>query len=367
MGVQPTMKTSSPMLPPVERLNSGQPLIRRSDNHPWENKVTFNPAGILIDDAATLARIIPTLPFDDSIKHTLDPYPALCFLLYRAQGEKVDEVDHTRSTMGLAVLSPTLELLARHDRPVVQPENDYETLGVEDGRLASIGNRFILTYTAYTMGSPYNRMRIAVASSSDLVHWEKHGLLRGDFNTIDNKNAMLFPEKQDGKYVMFHRPMTGEDAFCIHWAEADDLLGEWKSRGTLMKPLMNPDFKDTWIGGGAPPLKLPDDRYLIIYHIGNRKHDGTREYDLGIALGDTRKAGFIIRRDEPLLRPTTTAETLGDADLGVDNVVFTCAAYFYQGDLFIPYAGADSVVLAGRIRQADIESYVSSATTHSSP
>ncbi len=353
------MPTSTASLPVVERLNGGQPLIRKIDTHRWENRVTFNPAGILIDDPSTLARILPALPFDGTTKHVLQQYPALCFLLYRAQGEKTKEFDHTHSTMGLAILSPTLDLLARYDRPVVKPEHEYEALGVEDGRLARVGDRFVLTYTAYAPGTPHNKIRIAIATSTDFVHWEKHGLLRGDFNMIDNKNTMLFPEKQNEKYVMFHRPMTGEDAFCIHWAEAEDLLGEWKTRGALMKPLKNPAFKDTWIGGGAPPLKLPDGRYLIIYHIGNRKHDGSREYDLGIAIGDSTKKGFIVRRDEPLLRPTTPAETVGDADLGVNNVVFTCAAYFYRGDLYMPYAGADSVVLGGRIRKADIERYLS--------
>ena len=177
-------------------------------------------------------------------------------------------------------------------------------------------------------------------------------MLKGDFNGLDNKNAMLFEGKIKGTYVMLHRPMEGPHAMSIHWAEADDVFGEWKSSGPLMEPIKNPAFVDTWIGGGAPPLKLDDGRYLIIYHIGNRKADTTREYDLGIAVADPSKPEFIVKRDEPLLRPETHAETIGDAELGVNNVVFICGAYFSDGDLYFPYAGADSVVLAGKITKS---------------
>mgnify|MGYP001583951233 FL=1 len=152
--------------------------------------------------------------------------------------------------------------------------------------------------------------------------------------------------------------MEGKDAMSIHWAEADDIFDEWRNRGSLMKPIPNAAFVDTWIGGGAPPLKLPDGRFLIIYHIGNRKADGAREYDLGIAIGDPSRSEFIVKRGEPLLSPQSHAETAGDAELGVNNVVFICGAYFFHGDLFFPYAGADSVVLAGKISKSEIDHYL---------
>lgn len=370
------MSTSSGFIPRVERLNNGKPILEKISAHLWENKVTFNPACALVENKDELRRIVAGLPFDDRTKQRLNTYPALCFLLYRAQGEKTETYDFTHSSIGLAVLSPELELLARHTEPVIRPELPYENLGVEDARITKAGGKYIMTYTAYGSGEPHNKIRIAIASSTDFVHWEKrrftasrtaeHGLLDGDFNTIDNKNAMLFQEKINGKFVMLHRPMEGNDALCIHWAESDDVFGKWKTRGTLMKPIPNPDFIDTWIGGGAPPLLLPDGRYLIIYHIGNRKADRTREYDLAIAIGDPSKWNmaskatpeFIVKRNEPLLRPSSPAETKGDAELGVNNVVFICGAYFYNGELYFPYAGADSVVLGGKIRKEELQKYL---------
>jgi len=311
-----------------------------------------------VENRSELASIIGKLPFAADVKRTLSAQRALCFLLYRAQGRKTESCDYTRSSIGLAVLSPDLQLLARHAEPVILPDTEYDNLGVEDGRITRVGDRYVMMYCAYSTGQPKNRIRIAIASTTDFLHWEKHGLLKGDFNTIDNKNAMLFPGRVNGKHLLLHRPMEGKDAMSIHWAESDDIFGEWRSRGSLMKPIPNAAFVDTWIGGGAPPLMLPDGRFLIIYHIGNRKADGTREYDLAIAIGDPSRPEFIVKRDEPLLQPESHAETTGDTELGVNNVVFICGAYFFQGDLFFPYAGADSVVLAGKISKSEIDRYL---------
>ena len=352
------MGSSSP--PRVDRLNDGQPLLRKVDLHPWENKVTFNPGCALVTEQQELTRVINKLPFNESIKRTFLSQPALCFLLYRAQGEKTDHHDYTRSSIGLAVLTPELKLLARHPEPVICPENDYEHFGVEDPRISKVDNRYVMLYTAFTSAEPTYSFRIGLASSTDFVNWEKHGLLKGTFNEINNKDAMLFERQLDGKYVILHRPSEGDDAMAIHWAESDSVYGVWKSRGPLMKPVPNPSFADTWIGGGAPPLKLPDGRYLVLYHIGNRKADGSKEYDLGIAVIDPTQKNVLVKRDEALLRPETSAEITGDPDLGVNNVAFVCGAYFYGGDLIFPYAGADSVILGGKISRTELSRYLSS-------
>ncbi|HMD13001.1 MAG TPA: glycosidase, partial [Bacteroidota bacterium] len=275
-------------------------------------------------------------------------------------GLTTPEYDHTRSSIGLAVLSPALDLLARHTEPVILPDKTYDNLGVEDARITKIGSQYVMFYTAYSSGIPENIIRIAIATTTDFIHWNKHGLLDGEYNTIHNKNAMLFENTMNQKYIMLHRPMQGDNAMAIHWAESNDIFGKWKSNGVLMNPLPNPIFTDTWIGGGAPPLQIAPDTYLIIYHIGNRNDKGEREYDLGIAIADFSTKKIIIKRNEPLLRPHTAAETVADKDLGVGNVLFICGAYFYNGDLYFPYAGADSVVLGGRISKSELQEYLSS-------
>jgi predicted GH43/DUF377 family glycosyl hydrolase len=345
-------------IPHVERLHGGRPLITKNEAHPWENKVTFNPACVLVDGLDDMRRTVAALPVDDVVKARLLKEPALVVLLYRAQGRKTPEVDHTRSVLGLAVCAPDLTVLARLDRPVVVPEAEYENLGVEDPRITRIGEQYVMIYTGYSSWPDRNRVRIMVASSTDLVHWTKHGPLRGGFNALDNKNGMLFQPSRGGKLFMLHRPMEGESPMTVHWAAGESVLGEWETRGMLMPWIPNPGFKDVWVGGGAPPLLLPDGRYMIIYHIGNREKDGSREYDLGLALCDPDRPEPILCRVEPLLRPATPPETTGDADLGVNNVVFVCGAYFWGGDLYFPYAGADSCVLGGCIRKRELERFL---------
>ncbi|HUL43687.1 MAG TPA: glycosidase [Bacteroidota bacterium] len=347
-------------LPKIERLNNGLPLVQRIADHPWENKVTFNPACAFVSDASELSRIISALPFSLGIKKSLSTESGLCFLLYRAQGKPSPEYDFSHSSVGLAVLNPQLKLLARHTEPVLLPDQSYDNLGVEDGRITKVGDRYVMVYTAYSSGTPESKIRLALASTTDFVHWEKHGLLKGSLNEIHNKNGMIFEQTVGRKFVMLHRPMQGPHAMAIHWAESDDVFEEWNDRGVLMEPIRNPAFTDTWIGGGAPPISVGKDRFLMIYHIGNRKASGDREYDLGIAVADFASGKIILRRAEPLLRPETPAETIPDAELGVANVLFVCGAYFFREDLYLPYAGADSVVLAGKIPKNELRRYLES-------
>ena len=345
--------------PRVERLHGGQPLIEKVETHPWENKVTFNPACVLVEDQVMKRAVVHALPVDETTRNRLLGEAALVMLLYRAQGRRTPEKDHTRSVLGLAVCSPDLRVLARLDQPVMIPEGEYEDLGVEDPRIMRVGDQFVMIYTGYASGRERNRVRILIATSEDAVHWKKHGPLRGTFNTVDNKNGMLFEPATGKNLLMLHRPMEGANAMRVHWAESGDLFGEWKDRGLFMDWRPNPQFKDVWVGGGAPPMLLSDGRYLILYHIGNRDAVGKREYDLGIALCDPGRPDPILRRTEPLLRPTTPQETIGDADLGVNNVVFVSGAYFWQGDLYFPYQGADTCILGARIPGSELDRFIS--------
>lgn len=78
-----------------------------------------------------------------------------------------------------------------------------------------------------------------------------------------------------------------------------------------------------------------------------------RRSRLGLAVFDP-ELRLVRRSDDPCLVPETTAERLGHAALGVNNVVFLCGAYRYGAHLYLPYAGADSVVLAARLRWSDL-------------
>src|SRR5919202_6178628 len=99
----------------------------------------------------------------------------------------------------------------RHNTPVgverlglaLEPQEPYERNaqsggGVEDPRITYLAahDLYVMAYTAFGPAGP----RIAAALSRDLRHWQRTGLvqfapLRGlDLATVDNKDALLFPE-----------------------------------------------------------------------------------------------------------------------------------------------------------------------------
>ena len=103
----------------------------------------------------------------------------------------------------------------------LEPEADYERRpngggGCEDPRITFVEplQRYIMTYAAFSASGP----RIALASSEDLLHWERLGLATFapydgiDFVHVDNKDASIFPvavPNHCGKMqmAMLHRPL----------------------------------------------------------------------------------------------------------------------------------------------------------------
>lgn len=344
----------------IERLNLGRPILEKVEGNPWESRVVFNPACVLVEDKEEINEIIESIKPDKETLNEIQKCESLCFLVYRAQGGVSVDYDYRRSSLGLAIFTPDLKLIKRFPYPILKPEEEFEDLGVEDPRVVKVGNRYFMFYTGYQSGKDKNKINICIAETKNFLHWAKHGLLKGEFNKVDNKNAVLFPEKINGKFVLLHRPMEGENAMIIHYATADDILGEWKDEGVWIDVILNQEFEETWNGAGAPPLKIESGKYLLIYHIGNLKRDGTREYDLGLAIVESDEKNYVklVKRFESFMRPETKFETTGDAELGVNNVLFIYGAYFYDKYLYFPYAGADSVILGGRILKEEILKWV---------
>src|SRR5690606_5492787 len=143
-----------------------------------------------------------------------------CVMLYRAQGEADPATGHAASSLGLAVLTPGLDLVWRRAEPVLRPEAPFHNLGVEDPRCTKVGDTYYLYYTGYaedTPGAPpeARRVRICLATTRDFVDWTLHGPAAGDLDAFDNKNAALLPEPVGEKWLLLHRPMAGPGAMAI--------------------------------------------------------------------------------------------------------------------------------------------------------
>jgi beta-1,2-mannobiose phosphorylase / 1,2-beta-oligomannan phosphorylase len=342
----------------IERLHGGKPVLTPREGSGWESKVVLNPGVVLVDDPEILQPMMKTWGLKEDQMKRLTYAGGAAVMLYRAQGEVDPAKGLAPSYTGLAVFTPGLDLVWRRKTPVIAPDAPFHNLGVEDGRCSAVNGEFWFLYTGHYRDEERGRnsVHICLATTRDFIEWDLHGPLKGDLNSVNNKNAVLFPGKIHGKRVMLHRPMAGPDPKSIHWAEADELHGTWTGRGMLMASHVFKEFRQSWIGAGGPPIALGRNRFLVIYHQGHYTTNNEREYDLAATIVEFPGPGVCRagKRIEPLMRPTGSEEQKGDVNLGVDNVLFTCANYMHGGDVIIPYAGADSRIFGAKVRMQDL-------------
>jgi len=221
----------------------------------------------------------------------------------------------------------------RLDKPVFVPEGRLETRGCEDPRIVRLEDKFYMTYTAYSQEG----VRVALASTANFISWKRLGVI---FPELNNKDAVLFPEKIEGRYVMFHRPMD-EKPLSI-WIAYSQNLVKWEGYKKVMAPRAG-SWDEVTIGASCPPLKT-EKGWLLIYH----GVDESATYRLGVALFDLKNPEKLLyRHPEPILAPEEDYELRGD----VNRVVFGCGACEVEGTYFIYYGGADRVVCVATIEK----------------
>jgi predicted GH43/DUF377 family glycosyl hydrolase len=282
---------------------AGNPVLLPSMHNAWESDNVFN---------AALAR-----------------YNGLVYMHYRAQGrDRISRIGCAISTDGYR--------FNRLAHPVFEPEQDYEAFGVEDPRITEIDGVFYMFYTAYSM----HGVRIALARSTNLIAWERMGIVIPD---EDNKDAALFPGKIGGRFVMFHRRPPD-----IWIAYSDDLL-HWTDHQIAMRP--RPGMWDSVrVGAGGPPVKT-EAGWLSFYHGYNED----RRYCLGLALHNLDDPVDVIKRqDEPVLIPRGPYEEWGD----VPNVVFTCGGIETGDAYLIYYGGGDHVMCIASASKTDVQAFI---------
>jgi len=334
---------------PIERLNKGKPIIAPRDNW-WENGVTNNAAAFYLERSATNDSIIKKLISQENLD---DPKleNGVVAVHYRALPRRAPSKQHSRSYIGLALFTPEVELLKRYREPVILPSENpqgYDYLGVEDVRITRIGDTFYALYC----GFDGKDMRVCMATSKDLINWKKLGLVEGDINSSNNKDAVLFPEKIDGHYFLLHRPMMGKISDrSMHLAMSNSPTGVWKNCGMLIHSFENPVCKDSWVGAGSVPISLGSERYLVIHHTGNWLNSSKREYDMDAAIFNFQNfspdnpAGIVEKRLEHLMVPETDCEK--NSSMSID-IVFPEGSYEYRGEIYIIYGAGGVYVSAAK-------------------
>jgi beta-1,2-mannobiose phosphorylase / 1,2-beta-oligomannan phosphorylase len=293
---------------------TGNPILRPIEEHDWESRQVFNPAAIYLNGKI--------------------------HLLYRAIGN--DNI----SRFGYAASADGFTIDERLPEPVFEPVADSEKNGCEDPRLSEVDGQLLMTYTALREYSHIQAYQIALTSIAKQDFVEKKwnwGTRRLPFRGIRNKDAVIFPEKIGGRYVMLHRI---EPDLCI--AYSDDLV-HWCDIMSVMTPQAE-GWDSGKIGVAGQPVKIKD-AWLVLYHGVNVE----RLYSLGIALLDLAHPEQVLYRSkEHILAPNADYERFGK----VPNVVFSCGNVVLDGRFFIYYGAADSVVCVATVELDNLLSLI---------
>ena len=156
-----------------------------------------------------------------------------------------------------------------------------------------------------------------------------------------NRNAVLFPRKVNGNFMMLSRPSdSGHTPFGdIFISESPDLVYWGRHRHVMGK---NPEWWESLkIGGGAAPIETSEG-WLLFYHGVSGTCNGY-VYSIGGAILDINEPSKVLYRCENfLLTPEEWYEERGF----VPNVCFPCATIHdaETGKIAVYYGAADSYV-----------------------
>ena len=302
----------------------------------WEEYATFNPGAVV--------------------------RAGKVFMLYRAEDAsgKMQIGEHT-SRIGLAESVDGLHF-TRRATPVLFPAKDMQARwewpgGVEDPRIVeSEDGRYVLAYTQWNRDVP----RLAIATSTDLVTWTKHGPALAKFDTarkyraLDHKSGAILTRvvgnrlvatKVNGKYWMYFSVpdiLIATSDNLVDWTPLED------GAGKLVKVLSpRPGYFDSWLVEAGPPAILTDRGIVLIYNAGNSRLHGDPNrpehvYTGGQALFDaTNPVKLLDRLSEPFIEPTEPYEKTGQYKEGT---TFCEGLALFEGRWFLYYGTADSRV-----------------------
>ncbi len=294
------------------------PIISPVLKHVWESSATFNTAAI----------------YENSKVH----------FVYRAMGP-----DNT-SVLGYASSTDGVNIDERIPAPIYYPTQPFEvpvtypTLnymsgggygGCEDPRLTKIDETIYMTYVAYN-GRDAPKVALTSIKVNDFLSknwvWAKPKIISSPNHV--NKNAVLFPEKINGKYVLMHRVFPDILIDFLDNLDFDDshLTGHFKISPRAYS------WDSRKLGAGAPPIKTKIG-WLLIYQAVDDRDPG--KYKIGAMILDLKNpAKVLYRPHKPILTPTEWYENQGFKS----GVAYPCGAVIKDNRLFVYYGGADTVV-----------------------
>ncbi|MCM5662964.1 glycoside hydrolase family 130 protein [Galbibacter mesophilus] len=343
------LNNTNPVIWPLENTKFFCPIQKQEIL--WEQKDVFNPAAIVKDNKI--------------------------YLLYRA--EDTVGVHAGTSRLGLAWSYDGINF-ERKEEPVFYPDNDefkrFEWEGgCEDPRIVKSNNGvYIMCYTAFDG----NVARLCIATSKDLMSWQKHGPAfgkaeSGEFGDLWSKAGAIVTKEIDGELVA--TKINGK--YWMYWGESDIYLAtsenliDWEpvtntqivekrlrhiSKGkydvsipksqTVLTTALTPRLHnfDSKLVEPGPPAIITDEGILLIYNGANNAKTGDPKYPEnaysgGYALFDKNDPTCLIKRcKEPFFYAEKSSEQKGQ----MSNVTFLEGLVKFKDKWFLYYGMADS-------------------------
>lgn len=325
-----------PVIQPVKAPTFKDPVTGNTVH--WEALHTFNPAAIVRDGKV--------------------------YVLYRAEDDSGSMMigGHV-SRLGLAVSNDGIHF-QQMPQPVLFPAKDAQEQrespgGVEDPRIVeATDGTYVLTYTQWSRA--LNRYSVGIATSRDLVHWQKQGpafqgSLGGRYDSYKYKSAAILTERRGdrliaaklhGKFWMFWgdlgiRLATSDD--LVHWTPVETAPGEVT---LALKP--RPGLPDSDFPEAGPPPVLTKQGIVMLYNGKNKDGEGkdpslkAGTYAvLQAVLSVDDPSTILSRTDTPVFKPELPFEQSGQYAAGT---TFSEGLVFFKGKWFLYYGCADSFV-----------------------
>lgn len=285
------------------------------------------------------------------------------------------------STIGYCRLDGPLTVVERYDEPVLFPQGDKESHGIEDPRITKIDDLFYLAYTGYDGTNVYGSYAVA----RTLPNFEKKGILTPQISCIEfrtlaetkfplnekylrfngayshtmdkytllwDKNVVFFPRRIDGKIFFLHRIKPDIQIACI-----DDLsnltTAFWEDYFIHFHDhiALAPKYRHeiSYIGGGCPPIET-EHGWLLIYHGVYDTAAGYRYMACAALMDLEDPVKEIARLPYALFGPEEEWELKGE----VNNVCFPTGTALFDDMLYIYYGAADERIACASVHLPDL-------------
>jgi predicted GH43/DUF377 family glycosyl hydrolase len=223
------------------------------------------------------------------------------------------------------------------DKPTIFPEGIYECWGIEDPRITKIDDIYYILYTSVS----YVGITVSLMTTLDFIHFERKGIILPP----ENKDVVLFPEKIQGQFLIYHRPVPGGIGGLNMWSSTSPDLIHWGEHKLVLSTVES-SFEDGRIGAGAPPIKTKEG-WLSLYHAATVDN----VYSMSAFLTDLNEPSRVIKK---LSTPFIIADQVYEKDGFFKNVVFACGAKLIGDVIWVYYGAADQSIALAKIFFSDI-------------